>query len=455
MASIFAPMRRISFRQVLGVQHWQVACKLPPGRVRRRQQISTVTGKKKLEVGIDRGYKNFDYVFLRDACTCQQCIDPSTRQRLFQTSDIPANIKTRDIKPTAEGNLKLTWENDIPGYGDAHISEITPQFVRANEDLRRRIRGRYNDQRQILWDRGIMEENVKWIEYKEYVADDEKFFEALLQLSRYGLVFLKGVPDSERAIETIGNRIGPLRDTFYGRTWDVKSVPNAKNIAYVQWFPLERLLLTYARYTPHNLGLHMDLLYFANPPTLQLLHCLRNSVTGGSSIFSDSFHAATRIQLSSQSHFKSLTTFPVTFHYRNAGEHYHYIRPTVELEQYSYRKRPRIANVNWSPPFQGPYEIHLEGTELRLYLAAVKEFAKFTRAPQSQFELTLKPGECVIFNNRRVLHARRAFDPSSGERWLKGAYVDGDPFQSRLRVLSETLSHAGSEVDFGGCLQID
>lgn len=43
----------------------------------------------------------------------------------------------------------------------------------------------------------------------------------------------------------------------------------------------------------------------------------------------------------------------------------------------------------------------------------------------------------MIFDNRRVLHARRAFDATKGERWLKGAYVDDDVFFSRLRVLQE------------------
>jgi gamma-butyrobetaine dioxygenase len=200
-------------------------------------------------------------------------------------------------------------------------------------------------------------------------------------------------------------------------------------------------------YTPQNLGLHMDLLYFANPPTIQLLHCLRNSVTGGSSIFTDSFHAATRVRLGTPSLFSNLATFPVTFHYQNAGEHYHYTRPTVELEEYSYRASRRIININWSPPFQAPFEADIESPRLRAYLSSAKAFAKFIEAPESQFELILKPGECVIFNNRRVLHARRAFDPSSGERWLKGAYIDGDPFQSRLRVLSERYSRAADGVD--------
>ncbi len=53
------------------------------------------------------------------------------------------------------------------------------------------------------------------------------------------------------------------------------------------------------------------------------------------------------------------------------------------------------------------------------------------------YEYRLNEGECVIFDNRRVLHARKAFDATKGERWLKGAYIDDDVFSSKLRVLEE------------------
>jgi hypothetical protein len=56
----------------------------------------------------------------------------------------------------------------------------------------------------------------------------------------------------------------------------------------------------------------------------------------------------------------------------------------------------------------------------------------------------MNEGDCVIFDNRRVLHARRAFDASKGERWLKGAYVDGDVFFSRVRVLEDRFGRGNS-----------
>lgn len=155
----------------------------------------------------------------------------------------------------------------------------------------------------------------------------------------HGLLLVREVPHYENAVEDMALRIGNLRDTFYGRTWDVKSVPQAKNVAY----------------TAQYLGLHMDLLYMSDPPGFQFLHCLQNTCEGGSSLFSDGFYAA--CQLSSESFF-SLTRDKIAYHYRNAGEYYYFehpliqIRPTgFKLASKAYIKR-NLQFINYSPPFQ-------------------------------------------------------------------------------------------------------
>lgn len=60
---------------------------------------------------------------------------------------------------------------------------------------------------------------------------------------------------------------------------------------------------------------------------------------------------------------------------------------------------------------------------------------------------TLKEGDAVLFDNRRVLHARTAFhdrgsrdrtnEVKEGEpnRWLKGCYLEADAIMDRRRVL--------------------
>ena len=96
----------------------------------------------------------------------------------------------------------------------------------------------------VLWDEKLMKEKVLWLDYEEYSKTEEGLLKALKHLQDYGLVFVRGVPTEDQEVVKVAERIGHLRETFYGRTWDVKSVPDAKNIAY----------------TNLNLGLHMDLL---------------------------------------------------------------------------------------------------------------------------------------------------------------------------------------------------
>lgn len=107
---------------------------------------------------------------------------------------------------------------------------------------------------------------------------------------------------------------------------------------------------------------------------------------------------------------------------------------------------PEISHINYSPPFQAPFPFSAsqQGSALREYHSAISRFAKIVDGDAAQFRHRMNPGECVIFNNRRVLHGRAAFQSGLGERWLKGAYIDTDDFQSRLRVV--LANEAASEA---------
>ena len=80
----------------------------------------------------------------------------------------------------------------------------------------------------------------------------------------------------------------------------------------------------------------------------------------------------------------------------------------------------------------------------------MREFAQIAESEENLYEHRLREGECVIFNNRRVLHGRRQFDTTTGSRWLKGAYVDTNVFMSRYRVLSEKFADSNlAKTPFG------
>ncbi|KAL8995793.1 MAG: hypothetical protein Q9169_004551 [Polycauliona sp. 2 TL-2023] len=209
----------------------------------------------------------------------------------------------------------------------------------------------------------------------------------------------------------------------------------------------------------------MDLLYVDNPPGLQILHCLEASTQGGESLFSDALRAVHEVASSRPDHFATLEKFPVTYHYRNNNEWYQQTRPHIEtsISPHGYAKpqsgsgtedpltRPSIKAINWSPPFQAPFLVNIGGdtsspekpvpdadvSAFQTYIEAIRHLKAAMETDDVVFEKKLAPGTAVIFNNRRIVHARKAFENQGGERWLRGAYVDTDVFRSRLRVLEE------------------
>lgn len=359
-----------------------------------------------------------NFLWLRDNFRCPRCVDPSTSQKQFQTCDIPLNL-TADVVEENSCVVKLSWQNDLPDNGAEHISTFSKNFLEkyskpsAGSDIEGFGEVAARD-KAITWDKRLIEREIKFIDYDKFAKSNDALFDALRQLKLYGLVFIQGAPTTETAVESIANRIGNLRETFYGRTWNVKSVPQAKNVAY----------------TSQYLGFHMDLLYMATPPGLQFLHCLKNSCEGGASMFSDSFNAIE--QLRGEEAYETLLAYPQTFHYDNDGEHYRYTRPVIVPGE----KGEEIQFVNWSPPFQGPFK-SADKSDIPFadFVAASKKFSSIVESPESIYEYKMQEGDCVIFNNRRALHARREFDTTSGERLLKGAYVDTDVFNSKYRVL--------------------
>ena len=68
------------------------------------------------------------------------------------------------------------------------------------------------------------------------------------------------------------------------------------------------------------------------------------------------------------------------------------------------------------------------------FFAALRAWARLLARPEFALRLRLTPGDCLIFDNTRVLHARTAF-AATGERHLQGCYADLDGLLSTLTVL--------------------
>jgi gamma-butyrobetaine dioxygenase len=347
-----------------------------------------------------------------------------------------------DIQPIL-GGVKVLDNGIEISWADGHRSTFTASFLERHSS-RSKLSAFHRDVSQEPWDKSrILQTKDLFLQY-DSLQTPAGLLSAISQLSKYGLVFFSGVPTAETSNETcelrtLAQRFGEIRETFYGQTWDVKNVRNSKNIAY----------------TNLDLGLHMDLLYvfhwlnplhpitlfrryFQHPPRYQILHCLRNSVIGGTSVFADALHAATALRASHPDEFAALNETPVAFHYINDGHHLHYEHPTIELAPGAAAAEERpIAHVNYSPPFQAPLPLNTPPA----FYPALARFASFLGDPARTYTYTLREGDAVMFDNRRVLHARTAFQDKNGgfdgttNRWLKGCYLEADAVMDKWRVL--------------------
>jgi len=329
----------------------------------------------------------------------------------------------------SNGTVEITWAS-------GHISHYPKSFLELYASPKR-LRAFHQEVGAKRWDGdAIRSVSNLFLPYASLQAP-VGLLAAITQLTRYGLLFVTNVPTARTSndaceLRALAGRFGELRETFYGQTWDVKNVRDSKNIAY----------------TNVDLGLHMDLLYFQHPPRFQILHSLRNRVEGGASYFVDALHAAETLRETHPEDFSVLAETPVAFHYINDGHHLHHSHPTIQLAspQADSAASPRpIAYINYSPPFQAPLPLSTPPA----FYPALERFVGLLEDPALRFEYLLREGDAVVFDNRRVLHARTAFKDREGDsgsdgldspnRWLKGCYLEADAILDRGRVLRECL----------------
>ncbi|CAK7263541.1 hypothetical protein SEPCBS119000_000543 [Sporothrix epigloea] len=392
-------------------------------------------------------YVNVSSLWLRDNCTCPQCVTPSSGQKTFYTHDV-ASVEIKDmpdpdqIFSNDDTAIRIVWTTKSSASQDSDASTEMPEQEHVSvydAKILLQTVAEYHvaqyplDLPRRLWDRRTIEEALKPVSYADWMAPDNgnnaDFYRGLLDLYQLGILIVDGVPDSENAVREIARQIGTIQTTFYGELFDVVSKPNAENVAYTNVF----------------LGLHQDLLYMNDPPYIQLLHCLRNECDGGESLFCDSVRVAVEMQLEEPEHTKALSTRPVAYHYERNGHYYYNKRPVFELDGSRDTSRAIVKHTAWSPPFQDSFRnpAHL-GWELRRsdhlkqiggfykWAAAAKAFNDRLEHPDNMLEVKLQAGQCVLFNNRRVLHGRRQFNTTKGTRWLKGTYVGEQTFHSRV-----------------------
>ncbi|MCU1644214.1 MAG: gamma-butyrobetaine dioxygenase [Nocardia sp.] len=340
-------------------------------------------------------------MWLRDNAPDALSRDTTSGQRLFNIVELPAEVRVEDAGVIndrlevvfAPGGHRTSFAIDGLLGDTARVADLDHRSERS----------------KTLWPQADAADlaPVAWQTYLENPGP------ALRQVVEWGFVLLRGVPAELGQVTQVAETFGYVRETNYGRIFDVRVEPNPVNLAF-----------TGLAITPHT-----DNPYRDPVPTLQLLLCLHNAAEGGDSGLVDGFAAAATLRANDPAAFDVLTSTAVTYRYEGDGTRLAAVVPLIGLDAEHRIREVRFNNRSMEVPLADPARV-------RAFYAAYRTFAELLYAPQAQLNFRLGIGDCLIFDNTRTLHARTAF-AAAGGRHLQGTYADLDGLSSTLRKLEE------------------
>ncbi|MEO0977658.1 MAG: TauD/TfdA family dioxygenase [Pseudomonadota bacterium] len=349
---------------------------------------------------------DFPFLWLRD--NCPSGFHPDTQERQFDLTSISPDLTASDVAMDG-GNIIITWE------GGSHTSQFDPEWLfnhRPGIGLEDPAKVE-----PIFWHGDFPQADLPRAGADALMSDDTALLAFLIETKKTGLAFVDGMSDDADAGMAMARRIGFLRETNFGTTFEVMSKPNPNNLAY----------------TSDALPLHTDLANQELPPGFQFLHCLANEAEGGGSTFCDGFAIAADLRAQDPDSFRLLSETPVPFRFHDQDYDIRRHHTVIDLDPFG-----NMQELHFNAHLAGIFD--LPAALMEPYYRAYRKVMQMTRSKTYVLTTRLKGGEMVIFDNRRVMHGRAAFNPNTGFRHLRGCYVDRGEFDSRIRVLSRDKS---------------
>ena len=343
----------------------------------------------------------FHAVWLRDNALDAATRDPGNGQRLIALSDIAAEERIAHAELVANG-VHLQ-------FSSGHETAFPGQWLKAHRYDRAAAKKTWAGDIR-LWTREL---DIHSATLPDLQGDSSALQAWLTAVRRDGVALVDGLAPHSGSLADIVALFGYIRETNYGRWFDVRSEVNPTNLAY----------------TNQGLQAHTDNPYRDPVPGLQVLACLENSVEGGESSVVDGFAAAEHLRQQDPRAFDVLCRYPAQFEYAGAsGVRLQARRPILECGPDGRVLTLRFNNRSLGAVTDIPFE------DMRDWYDALRALGEIIDDPDHAVTFRLEPGQAFIVDNTRVLHARAAYS-SGGTRWIQGCYADRDGLFSTLSAL--------------------
>jgi gamma-butyrobetaine dioxygenase len=357
-------------------------------------------------------------IWLRDNCGCPGCRDPGSGERLTSIGDLAARVSIRAVRQAGS-------RIEIEFGPDGHRSVFDPgwlrQFRPADPDDRGRAAaedGRTEEAKR-LWDAAGIGDAFPMGSWPLYRSDAVHQQACLRAVLRDGFVVLAGIPCEPDAILAVAQSTGVVRETERGRVIDVTARVRSAEGAY-----------TTRPLAPCTAAPFRDPLL-----TVKILCCLASAASGGESTLVDGFFAAARLRDEQPAAFAALSSTAVTFAHADSGVDLRATRPVIGLDP-----RGRIREVCYATDYLSP--LRGAASEIATFYAAYRSFARLLGDPELRLTFGLRPGDCLIVDNTRILNGRAAFAEAGG-RHLQACWTDLDSMASKLAVLERRQHNGG------------
>lgn len=359
-------------------------------------------------VWTDGHHGRFHHVWLRDNCPCPACVHQGTREQMFELPSVATDLRA-SAAGVSDDVLVVHWADD-----GGHVSRYDGAWLRAHC---------YSDDADAdgrvatvvtTWD-GTTLAAPPTFDGPAVLADDDALYELLVALRDTGCALLRGLATEPHTVGEVVTRIGPVRETNFGVLWDVIAEPDPISNAN----------------TALPLPPHVDLPTRERQPGLQFLHCVVNEAEGGESILVDGFRLAEVARIEQPDHYEVLTTLPWNWANRSTTSDHRWSAPPIIVDHTGAVTEVRAGNWLRAPLTDVPFD------RVEAAYAAYRWFLELSYDPRFQVRFRLDAGDLMAFDNRRVLHARAAFD-GAGRRRLRGCYSEREELTSRLRMLDRS-----------------
>jgi len=331
--------------------------------------------------------------------------DKKNGQRLITVNDIPIKTYVKSAFLNKKGKEIIL--NFLPQKKKIKFST---KWLEDNAYDKEQVGSKvWLDPSLKTWSKNTLK-HIPIINYKTAKSNKKLLLKWLVSFNSFGFAKISKCGKKNGTVLKIAKLFGYVRETNYGKYFNVKSKTNAVNLAFT------------------NLGLqaHTDNPYRDPVPTIQILHCMKNSTKGGATKVIDGFKAALLLKNKNRKHFNLLSKYCSRFEFKGKKNvHLKSRFPMIELSPDNELRAIHFNNRSIAPITDVPYK------EMLNYYEAYRKFSKIIDDPKMAISFKLRPGDAFLVDNTRVLHARTAY-LNAGTRWLQGCYADKDSLLSNI-----------------------